>query len=135
MTLDKSVERDKVLVIDDEEFAISICEMTADFFEGVCVQGERFGEIEDRLREKPYAAILLDGSLRLYLDPKRKVCDGQVILDRLRNGEYGPKNQTTPVYSISSEYRFDGGTGFLGRLGNEQRVQKVARMLMETYEL
>ena len=64
------------------------------------------------LRGQKFSVILMNGELGLGLGQKRG-SDGQIILNRLRTGEYGKLNQKAPVFSIFGDYRLDGAAGIV----------------------
>ena len=90
-------------------------------------------ETERLITEVPYAAILLDGDLRLRL--KRffgEVSDGDVIAKRIRQGIYGSLNIKTPIYGISNSFGMFSGDILVDELpkpNNEKDIEYILTQL------
>ena len=61
--------------------------------------------IENCLRETPYVAIFMDGKLGLGLDAR--IRDGQILVEKIRRGDYGPLNQSVEIQDHSSDHALE----------------------------
>lgn len=91
-----------------------------------------YKETERKIREIPYAAILLDGKLGLGLMGRYDESDGDCIAKRIRDGVYGTTNRDTPIYSISSSFgMFSRGLQVreMDKPHDEKGVQSILQIL------
>jgi len=115
--IEEKIERNKVLVIEDHAYSVYCykqelgdrVDLPIKQNEGNygCVNKEYSLEnIQSYLKETPYAVIFMDGQLKLELS--RFSCDGEVLVDKIRKGEYGSLNQNVEIQNISSAFEIPG---------------------------
>jgi len=113
---EKTIERQKVLVVEDGIAEILVYQQELGDLVDLPIETEEENwqfareksveNIKTCLEKTPYAVIFMDGQLQLELS--NRICDGQVLVDRIHNGEYGSLNQNIEIQNISSAYEISG---------------------------
>jgi hypothetical protein len=85
---------------------------------------DRLRIIDGLLRNTAYAVIIMDGDLELRL-VKGSNNDGNVLVERLRCGDYGSLNQQTPILNSSSTYTINGAEGRFNKDSMKFAMQEV----------
>ena len=130
----------KVLIIDDARWVRDNFERAGEVMEIEIETPSSIKDIEERLRNIPYAAILLDHDLEdqsfdLRVDPSvfcnPSNLNGKQLHDGIRAGRYGKINRQTPIYSISDSFR-DYGLSLTCKGGDALEYVKALEQVVAT---
>jgi hypothetical protein len=112
---DETETRKKVLVVEDWVVPLRVFETELGSHVDLPIKVGKYGEvykekslenIKTCLENTPYEVIFMDG--QLFLELSTHICDGEVLVDRIRGGGYGSLNQNVEIQNISDAFRIPG---------------------------